>query len=73
VPLYEYECRKCSRQFEELVLGKATPVCPGCRSPEVERLLSIISVGRSDKASTAPVGPCGTCGDPGGPGSCKRN
>jgi putative FmdB family regulatory protein len=70
VPLYEYSCRACARQFEELVFGKATPVCPACQSGDVERLLSVVAVGRGG-ADAAPVaGPCGTCGDPRGPGSC---
>jgi putative FmdB family regulatory protein len=30
VPLYEYVCRRCSRAFEELVFGQATPRCPAC-------------------------------------------
>jgi putative FmdB family regulatory protein len=73
VPLYEYACRKCSRKFEELVMGKATPVCPACHSADVERLLSAFALARSDKASPAPEGSCGTCGDPRGPGSCRSN
>jgi putative FmdB family regulatory protein len=70
VPLYEYACRSCGRQFEELVFGQAKPACPACRSAEVERLMSVVAVGRSDKASPAPAGPCGSCGDPRGTGSC---
>ena len=71
VPLYEYVCRKCSRQFEELVRGAAVARCPGCDTPDVQRILSVVSVGHAD-ASPAPSapGPCGTCGDPRGPGSC---
>lgn len=72
MPLYEYSCRRCSRQFEELVFGEAHPVCPACQSPDVERLLSVVAVARSEKASAAPPGPCGTCGDPRGPGSCAN-
>jgi putative FmdB family regulatory protein len=73
VPLYEYACRKCSRQFEELVFGHATPVCPACHSTDVERLLSAFAVPHSEKSSSAPEGPCGTCGDPRGPGSCRMS
>jgi putative FmdB family regulatory protein len=71
VPIYEYVCRRCAHQFEELVLGQAAPSCPGCRATDVERILSVVSVGRArDAGGGAPVGPCGTCGDPRGPGAC---
>jgi putative FmdB family regulatory protein len=70
VPLYEYACRQCARQFEELVFGKASPVCPACQSADVERLLSVVAVGRGGGDPAPAVGPCGTCGDPRGPGSC---
>ncbi|MDD9942772.1 MAG: zinc ribbon domain-containing protein [Myxococcales bacterium] len=41
MPLYEYHCARCSKQFEELVYGdKSTPSCPSCAKPdEVTRLL----------------------------------
>jgi putative FmdB family regulatory protein len=78
VPIYEYACRQCGRQFEDLVIGKAAaPACPGCSAGDVERILSSISVGRSDGASADAGAPmasaCGTCGDPRGPGACARN
>ena len=28
MPLYEYRCRACSREFEALVRGQTTPACP---------------------------------------------
>jgi putative FmdB family regulatory protein len=42
VPIYEFECRKCGAQFEELVpAGQAAP-CPQCKSSEVTRRYSQI-------------------------------
>jgi putative FmdB family regulatory protein len=72
VPLYEYVCGACAHQFEELVRGVVPPVCPRCQATTVERILSVVSVGRaSDRAATRPApGPCGRCGDPRGPGAC---
>jgi putative FmdB family regulatory protein len=42
VPIYEYACRACGRQFEHLLLPAATtePVCPECGGRDLERLLS---------------------------------
>jgi putative FmdB family regulatory protein len=70
VPLYEYQCPRCERQFEELVFGAEQPACPGCGNADVERLLSVVSPATSRKASAAPS-PCGTCGDARGPGACR--
>jgi putative FmdB family regulatory protein len=41
MPLYDYSCRACSHQFEALVRGTKIPVCPECRSADLERLLSL--------------------------------
>jgi putative FmdB family regulatory protein len=43
MPLYEFYCRSCSIQFEELVTGDDVPPCPACGSRDPERLLSSIS------------------------------
>lgn len=44
MPIYEYRCRGCGHQFEELVLPKSMPHCPSCQSEELERLLSLFGV-----------------------------
>ena len=46
MPLYEYVCRKCSKQFEALIFGTETPTCPACKSTDLERMLSVVAVGR---------------------------
>jgi putative FmdB family regulatory protein len=70
VPVYEYVCRKCSHPFEELVFGGEEPPCPACRSTEVERVLSVVSIGRGEgSASAAPMPEgCGSCGERGAGG-----
>jgi putative FmdB family regulatory protein len=41
MPLYQYHCRRCDRQFEEFVLGGETPACPRCGARrELERLIT---------------------------------
>jgi putative FmdB family regulatory protein len=44
MPIYDYKCQKCEHQFEALVLGGNTPVCPACGSAELERLFSLPAV-----------------------------
>ena len=51
MPLYEFACRRCSKQFEEIVhVSAAPPACPTCARPdEVERLLAAgVTVGRKE-------------------------
>jgi putative FmdB family regulatory protein len=45
MPIYEYQCRKCSHQFEALVRPPMdAPACPACQSQDLERLLSMFAV-----------------------------
>jgi putative FmdB family regulatory protein len=37
VPLYDFTCEACGRQFEELTAAGATPACPACGSTQVVR------------------------------------
>jgi putative FmdB family regulatory protein len=78
VPLYEYICQKCSQPFEELVSSaSAKPPCPACASQRVERVLSVVSIGRGGGSASASPAPtpagCGRCGDPRGPGACSMS
>jgi len=43
MPLYEYRCRQCGREFELLVRQPMTPACPACESADLERLLSLFT------------------------------
>ena len=73
MPLFEYACRNCHREFELLVRESTELVCPGCRGRDLEKRLSVFAVSspaRADSAMRAP-GPCGSCGHPDGPGSCS--
>jgi putative FmdB family regulatory protein len=75
MPLFEYVCRDCQQRFEEFVLGDAQPRCPSCRSPKLQKLLSVFAVGSSRGATKGSESDpaCGSCGDPRGPGSCSVN
>ena len=44
MPIYEFECERCGRRFEELVSDRGVPVpCPDCGSARVLRLQSSVS------------------------------
>jgi putative FmdB family regulatory protein len=71
MPIYEYTCSGCRREFEALVSSGRPTACPSCGATRLVKRLSVFAVGSSSVASREPAaGPCGTCGDPRGPGAC---
>ena len=45
MPIFEYRCAACGRDFEQLFLkASPSPRCPSCGSEDVEKLLSLPSV-----------------------------
>jgi putative FmdB family regulatory protein len=63
MPLYEFTCRKCSHQFEELLslaeMKDSKVKCPACGSPRIDKGFSSFA--------TAATGPAG-----GGAGGCGQ-
>ncbi len=72
MPIYEYQCASCGKEFEILVRTSApAPQCPGCHGTELRKKLSAfatISGGASAQTDLPPA--CQGCGHPGGPGAC---
>ena len=44
VPIYEYTCRGCGKDFELLVRKGDTPACPSCAGQDLEKKLSAAAV-----------------------------
>jgi putative FmdB family regulatory protein len=41
MPIFEYACKSCGKEFEALVRpNTAPPSCPACQSAELEKLIS---------------------------------
>jgi putative FmdB family regulatory protein len=40
MPIFEYECRDCSKQFETFVTADRVPSCPACRGANLSKRLS---------------------------------
>ncbi len=75
MPLYEYRCPRCGRQFEELVAVAAeSPACPDCGSEGAVRLMSAAAAVGSGPATPDARGHgcCGTRPSDKGcvPGTC---
>jgi len=43
MPLHDYHCTACDRQFELLVRSADTPACPTCGTTAITRLVSRIA------------------------------
>jgi len=71
MPIYEYRCKKCEKNFElqQKMEERGTADCPSCGSSEVEKLFSVFGVGAVSDGGDGPAG-CGpescSCGKYGG-------
>jgi putative FmdB family regulatory protein len=73
MPIYEYVCRRCGHQFEELVKSISSRdevVCPSCGAAGATRQLSTFAARDGGATNPLPIeGPsCGQCCGP--DGSC---
>ncbi len=75
MPIYEYHCQHCDKDFEYLAIGKPDPSCPTCNTKKVHKLMSACGfvskrndgqTVRSSAAGSACSGcaatSCSTCG-----------
>lgn len=53
MPLYDFHCRTCGREFEALVRGADRPTCPGCHGADLERLLSTFALSTDERRRAA--------------------
>ncbi len=75
MPIFEYACNSCGKEFETLVRGSSpAPECPECHGTELHKKLSAFAAITAAAATPmAMAGPCGSCGHPDGPGACQLN
>lgn len=72
MPIFEYACSSCQKQFDCLMRNAADEkdvTCPDCGGNKLEKLFSVPAAPRA-AAALQPVsraGGCGRCGDPNGP------
>lgn len=71
MPIYEYKCRECGFEFEELMSSDDdSPQCPKCGSSKTEKLMSACKGGSGAAApgdfNLPPMPASGGCGGGGG-------
>jgi putative FmdB family regulatory protein len=73
MPIYEYQCNKCSQVSEILTIGKEnSPACSACGSGDLTKLMSAHNTIGSTP-SFAAAGDCSSCASSNGcgaPGAC---
>lgn len=55
MPLFDYRCRACAKEFEALVRPQDAepPRCPSCGATDLERQLPIFAVSSAEKTQAA--------------------
>lgn len=69
MPIFEYACKKCGKEFEELVRSASEKInCPKCDSGKVTKKMSVFAhkSGEKSHSSSASSG-CHSCSS----GSCS--
>ncbi len=72
MPIFEFECQGCHREFEELVMRSDEVIeCPTCGCQDARKLMSCFAVG-GDARRAGGGGGCGGCRPSAGKcGGCK--
>ena len=72
MPIFEYRCADCEREFEAFVTAARTAECPACRGVNLQKLLSTPGmVGAATGPSTGPAPMAGGCGAGGAGCACR--
>lgn len=60
MPIFEYKCNACGKDFEKLVFGNQTVKCPQCDSEDIKKKFSTFGMsGVENPGSGSPN--CGSC------------
>ncbi len=70
MPLYDFICRSCGREFETLVMGSSRPACPECGSEDLQKQMSVFArkskggsgAGSGSNCSGCSSSNCSSCG-----------
>jgi len=61
MPIFEYHCMDCDKDFESLVFGDQEVSCPICKGSNLNRLLSTFSHKSSGEFSSSKGPSCTSC------------
>ena len=61
MPIFEYHCNECDKDFEILILGNQEVSCPDCTGKNLSKLLSTFSHKSEGEFSSSKGSSCNTC------------
>lgn len=71
MPIFEYVCKDCGRQFEKIVPRYDSETdCIHCNSENIEKQLSVFAVSSGGSTDSSMDAGCGRCGAA-QPGMCQ--
>ena len=73
MPIFEYQCDDCEREFEAFVTAERAAACPACHGANLTKRLSspgMVGAGNGASRATAPM-PAG-CGAGGAHCACRH-
>ena len=70
MPIYEYTCSGCSKDFELLIRGTEVARCPTCGNSRIARQISVPAVHNSAGVQDLPICQADS-GPPCGPDFCR--
>jgi putative FmdB family regulatory protein len=70
MPIYEYACQDCGKEFELLVRSDTVPTCPQCHTTHLEKKLSVFATSGAETKAAPAAGACAACPSGGGGGGC---
>jgi putative FmdB family regulatory protein len=59
MPIYEYKCNICGKEFEQFVTKSEEARCEHCKSKDLKKLLSVTGSVRIGKGSSGSENCCG--------------
>jgi putative FmdB family regulatory protein len=73
MPIFEYRCQDCAREFEAFVTAGRAPECPACHGANLQKQLSspgMVGVGAGRSTPVTPM--AGGCGGGGASCACRN-
>ncbi|MFB0532959.1 MAG: zinc ribbon domain-containing protein [Desulfatiglandales bacterium] len=61
MPIFEYHCMECGKDFEVLVFGEQEVACPECKGKKINKLLSVFSHKSDGEFSSSKGSSCSSC------------
>ncbi len=61
MPIFEYHCTKCDKDFEVLVFGNQKVTCPHCNGKKIKKLLSTVSHKSDGEFTSSQGSACSSC------------